>query len=302
MAASLGLFSLAAKTSTLRSPVAVRVPSQPLITGASIPKLGFGTYTLEGDVLKEALLCAISCGYRHIDTAAGYENEAVIAEAIAESAVPREEFFLTSKLWCTDHGSDATFDAILSSLAQLGTEYLDLYLVHAPKNLGERAEDTVELRRQSWAVMTDMHHAGALRALGVSNFEPRHIEQLLEWGNVAPAVNQVELHAYLGQAHILQYCTQKGIAVQSFGSVGANGLLADPTVQRIAAARDRSAAQISLRHTLQRGCAVLARSTTPDRIKENAGVFDFELSAEEMLALDALERGERSYWDNSQVP
>ena len=150
--------------------------------------------------------------------------------------------------------------------------------------------------------MTDLHRAGPLRAIGVSNFEPRHIEQLLEWGDVTPAVNQVEMHAYMGQAHIREYCAQKGIVVQSFGSVGAHGLLDDPAVQRIATARGKSAAQISLRHSLQRGCAVLARSTTPARIEENGQLFDFELGGDEMLALDALERGERSYWDNSQVP
>ena len=196
-----------------------------LNTGAAMPALGFGTYQLEGEELSDALRCAIAAGYRHIDTAAGYENEHVVAAAIAESGIAREEFFLTSKLWCTDHGDDDAFDAILSSLAQLDTEYLDLYLIHAPNNLGESDEDKVELRRQSWAAMTALHEAGCLRAIGVSNFEPRHIEQLLEWGDVTPAVNQVEVHAYLGQAHIREYCEGKGIAVTSFGSVGAEGLL-----------------------------------------------------------------------------
>ena len=196
-----------------------------LNTGAAMPALGFGTYQLDGEELSDALRCAIAAGYRHIDTAAGYENEHLVAAAIAESGIAREEFFLTSKLWCTDHGDDDAFDAILSSLAQLDTEYLDLYLIHAPNNLGESDEDKVELRRQSWAAMTALHEAGCLRAIGVSNFEPRHIEQLLEWGDVTPAVNQVEMHAYLGQAHIREYCEGKGIAVTSFGSVGAEGLL-----------------------------------------------------------------------------
>jgi len=278
-----------------------RAPTLSLNTGAAMPALGFGTYRLNGEELSAALRCAIAAGYRHIDTAAGYENEHVVAAAIADSGIAREEFFLTSKLWCTDHGDEA-FDAALGSLAQLDTDYLDLYLMHAPNNLGESAEDKVELRRESWAAMTALHEAGCLRAIGVSNFEPRHIEQLLQWGEVTPAVNQVETHAYLGQAHIREYCATKGIAVTSFGSIGAEGLLADPTVQRIAEARGRSAAQVSLRHSLQRGCAVLARSTSPERIEANAKLFDFELSEEEMASLDALERGERTYWDNSQVP
>jgi len=220
-------------------------PTLSLNTGAAMPALGFGTYRLNGEELSDALRCAIAAGYRHIDTAAGYENEHVVAAAIAESGIPREEFFLTSKLWCTDHGDEA-FDAALSSLAQLDTDYLDLYLMHAPNNLGESAEDKVELRRQSWAAMTALHEAGCLRAIGVSNFEPRHIEQLLQWGEVTPAVNQVETHAYLGQAHIREYCDAKGIALTSFGSVGAEGLLSDPTVRRIAEARGRLTLTLTL--------------------------------------------------------
>ena len=218
---------LAARTATVVSGLSSAAPltTRTLNTGAVMPALGFGTYQLEGEELSDALRCAIAAGYRHIDTAAGYENEHVVAAAIAESGIAREEFFLTSKLWCTDHGDDDAFDAILSSLAQLDTEYLDLYLIHAPNNLGESDEDKVELRRQSWAAMTALHEAGCLRAIGVSNFEPRHIEQLLEWGDVTPAVNQVEMHAYLGQAHIREYCEGKGIAVTSFGSVGAEGVL-----------------------------------------------------------------------------
>ena len=133
-----------------------------LNTGAAMPALGFGTYQLDGEELRDALRCAIAAGYRHIDTAAGYENEHVVAAAIAESGLPRDDFFLTSKLWCTDHGDDDAFDAILSSLAQLDTEYLDLYLIHAPNNLGASDEDKVELRRQSWAAMSAMHEAGCL--------------------------------------------------------------------------------------------------------------------------------------------
>lgn len=273
-----------------------------LNTGAKMPALGFGTYTLQGEPLKQVLVSALNAGYRHIDTAAGYENEAVVADAIAESRVPREDIFLTTKLWCTDHGEEEAFDAIIASLGELRTEYVDLFLIHAPANLGESEQETVELRLQSWSVMESLHAAGVLRAIGVSNFEQRHIEQILEWGSVVPAVNQVELHAHLGQRELRTFCAKERIHVTGYGAVGARGLLDDPTVQRIAAAKGRSAAQISLRHTLQRGCAALARSTTPARIASNLETLDFELTAQEMSELEGLERGERSYWDNSAVP
>lgn len=281
-----------------------------LNTGASMPALGYGTYRLEGEPLRRALVCALQQGYRHIDTAAGYENEAVVAAAIAESGVPREEIFLTSKLWCTDHGTEATYDAILASLAALSTDYIDLYLIHAPTNLGETDEEIRGLRQQSWQVMEALHAAGTLRSIGVSNFEPRHIEQLLRGtggsrreGAVLPAVNQVELHAYLSQSDIREYCEAQGILVTSYGSVGAaSGLLDDPTVVAIAKSHGKSAAQVTLRHSLQRNCAVLARSTAPQRIAANVELFDFELSEEEVQQLDALERAQRTYWDNSEVP
>ena len=155
-----------------------------------------------------------------------------------------------------------------------------------------------------------LHAAGALRSIGVSNFEPRHIEQLLRGtggsrreGAVLPAVNQVELHAYLSQSDIREYCEAQGILVTSYGSVGAaSGLLDDPTVVAIAKSHGKSAAQVTLRHSLQRNCAVLARSTAPQRITANAELFDFELSEEEVQQLDALERAQRTYWDNSEVP
>lgn len=278
-------------------------PTISLNTGATMPAIGFGTYQLNGSELKEALLEAIASGSRLIDTAAGYENEHIVAEAIAESGIPREDFFLTTKLWCTDHGGEETFDAIMSSLAQLNTEYADLYLIHAPANLGETDEETVELRLQSWRVMEELHAAGCLRAIGVSNFEPRHIEQLrLSEGSVTPAVNQIELHSYLGQREIREYCDSRGIVVQGYGAVGAASLLEDATVQQIATVHGRSASQVTLRHTLQRGCSALARSVTPSRIRENLDVLDFELTFDEVNRLDELDRGQRSYWDNSNVP
>uniref|UniRef100_A0A7S3AVQ1 NADP-dependent oxidoreductase domain-containing protein n=1 Tax=Haptolina ericina TaxID=156174 RepID=A0A7S3AVQ1_9EUKA len=273
-----------------------------LNTGAEMPALGFGTYLTGGDELRWALRCAIAVGYRHIDTAHGYQNEEIVGDAIAKSGLPRESFFITTKLWCSDHGTESTRAAIDASLRALGAPYIDCYLMHAPDNQGTSAVDIRELRRQSWLVMEESHRAGTLRAIGVSNFEPRHIEDLRRWGSVTPAVNQVELHAYLSQSELRDYCARHGIVLQSYGSVGADGLLDDPEIQAVAAAHGRTPAQVSLRHSLQRGCAVLAKSITPERIAQNFAIFDFELSSLDVRRLDALERGERTYWDNTDVP
>ena len=265
-----------------------------LNTGARIPALGFGTYLMTGDECREAVLAALRSGYRHIDTAQGYMNEAQVADALEQSGVPRGEVFLTSKLWCDSHGTDATRRAIRDTLRRLRTDYLDLYLIHAPDNQGETPEEVVELRRQSWLVMEEEHRKGTLKAIGVSNFEPRHIEQLKTWGASTPSVNQVECHPYLQQRKLADYCAAKGIVVEAYGSVGADGLLADPAVLKIAKAHQRSPAQVLLRHALQREMVALVKSSTPERIHENARVFDFVLGDEDMGALAALEKGERA--------
>ena len=278
------------------------IPTLELSNGLAIPALGFGTYTIGGEELRQALDHAIGAGYRHIDTARIYQNEDVVGAAIAASGVPREEFFITTKLWTTDHGEGPARQAIETSLRELGTPYVDCVLIHGPDNLGSSPEEKIELRQQTWRVLEEYHKAGTLRAIGVSNFEPRHIESILECGGVPPVMNQIEMHALLAQSELRTYCAERGILVAAYGSVGAKGLRADSAVQGIAATRKRTPAQISLRHTLQRGAVALARSTTPKRVTENAQVFDFTLSDEEMAALDALDAGKRSYWDNSEVP
>lgn len=279
------------------------IPTLKLNTGAAMPALGFGTYRTEGESLKQALEIAIACGYRHFDTARAYQNEDVVGAAISKSGIPREDFFITSKMWTSDHGEERARLAIEASLKELGTDYIDLYLMHGPgKDTGRDAEEIVELRQQSWMMMEEYHKAGKLRAIGVSNFEPRHVESVLECGTVVPAVNQFEMHAQLSQEELREYCASKGILVEAYGSIGAEGLRADPKVQEIAKVHKRTPAQVSLRHTLQRGVSVIAKSITPKRIAENAQLWDFELSADEVASLDALHVGKRSYWDNSACP
>ena len=285
------------------------VPTVRLNTGQDMPMLGFGTYLTNGEELFDALVHALRNGYRLVDTAAGYYNERTVADAIEASGVPRSELFLTTKLWCSDHGRERTRRAIAQSLRALRTEYIDLYLIHAPDNQGETPEEIVRLRREAWEVLEEEHRAGRLRAIGVSNFEPRHIEQLLanRPNAVVPAVNQIELHPLIDQQETLDYCARKGIAVEAYGAIGADGLLEHPRLRTLASEYGRSEAQISLRHTAQRmgerGVVVLAKSLTQSRIDENLRAFDFQLDDGDARSLDALaKKGAHSYWDNSDVP
>ena len=286
-------------------------PTLKLNTGAAIPQLGFGTYLTNGEELVRALVHAIRVGYRHIDTAAGYQNEPAVAQAIDEAGVPRSELFVTSKLWCSDHGARRTKAAIARSLSNLNTDYLDLYLIHAPDNQGETPEEIRRLRLESWREMEAAYRAGVLKAIGVSNFEPRHIDELLAGrpDAITPAVNQVELHPQLDQRATLDYCARKGIVVEAYGAIGADGLLEQPVVREVAARYGRTPAQLTLRHTLGRGApdgagvVVLAKSLTPSRIDENLRIFEWELMPADARALDQLARRDgRTYWDNSDVP
>jgi len=285
-------------------PRAAKIPTLTLSSGTEVPALAFGTYRTGGEELQRALRSAITAGYRHIDTASCYQNEDVVAAAIAESGIARDKFFITTKLWCTDHGTERTRRAIEASLTALKTDYIDNFLIHAPWQLDveKPLEEIRELRTQSWLVLEEYHRAGTLRAIGVSNYEPRHIDEILECGTVKPCVNQIEHHAYLTRDEVREYCAEHGILVQAYGSAGAKGLLEDAAVCEIAAAHGRTPAQVSLKYSLQRGMLVLAKSTTEKRIAKNALLFDFELSDEEMAALGGLDKGERSYWDNSNVP
>ena len=286
-----------------KKPTAAIIPTVQLNTGMNAPALCYGTYKANGPELEEALKIAIASGYRHFDTARAYQNEGLVGAAIAASGIPREDFFITTKIWATDHGEKRTRAAIEESLRELGTPYVDMMLIHGPGNDGSSPDEIATLREQSWLAMEDLHKAGTCRAIGVSNFEPHHIDGIVQCGSVTPAVNQIECHAQFQQAELREYCSAKGILVEAFGAIGAKGLRADPAVQAIAKACKRTPAQVSLRYSLQRGASVvLAKSLTPKRIAENAKLWDFELSEEDMACLDVLGTGSRSYWDNSQVP
>ncbi|GAA0667263.1 aldo/keto reductase [Streptomyces malaysiensis subsp. malaysiensis] len=263
------------------------VPNVTLHTGLEIPQLGFGVFQVEDEQTTSAVLSAIEAGYRSIDTAAIYGNEAGVGRALATSGVPREELFLTTKLWNADQGYDSTLAAFDTSLVKLGTDYVDLYLIHWPTPARDRYLDT-------WRALEKLLADGRTRAIGVSNFQPAHLERLLDHSGVVPVVNQVELHPYLQQRELRAFHAQHDIATEAWSPLAQGALLQDPALDAIARRHGRTPAQVVLRWHLQLGNVVIPKSVTPARIRENIDVFDFTLTAEDIEAINALDRGQRT--------
>lgn len=265
-----------------------------LAHGGPIPRLGLGVFRSgAGAGTRDAVLAALQAGYRHIDTARIYRNEREVGEALRASGLPRSDVFVTTKLWNDDQGYDSTLRACEASLADLGLEFVDLYLMHWP---------VPDKRRESWRAMEQLHAQGKCRAIGVSNFMPHHLDDLLEGAKVRPAVNQIELHPFLQQRDAVRRSTELGIVVEAYSPFAKGRRLEDPRLGAIATEVGRPAAQVLVRWSLQKGNVVLPKSANPERIASNANVFDFELSAEVMAKLDGLEEGFRSAWDPSTVP
>ncbi|GAA3665461.1 aldo/keto reductase [Lentzea roselyniae] len=258
-----------------------------LNNGVEMPQLGFGVWQVPDAEATTAVAEALKAGYRSIDTAAAYGNEGGTGEAIARSGVDRDEVFVTTKLWNSDHGHDATLRAFDESVKKLGLDVLDLYLIHWPM-------PARDLYVETWKAFVQLQKEGRVRAIGVSNFQPAHLRRLIDETGVVPAVNQIELHPYLQQAELREFHAKHGIRTEAWSPLGQGGeLLADPVVTEIAARHSRSAAQVVLRWHLQLGNVVIPKSVTPSRIRENIAVFDFELSDEEMAALSTVDRGGR---------
>ena len=249
--------------------------------GGALPKLGYGTWQVNGADADFGVTQAIHAGYRHIDTARYYHNEADVGRAVAASGIARSELYITSKVWYTDMHGDNAADCLEDSLAALGLEYLDMYLLHWP--FGEVAA--------SWAALEDCQQRGLVRHIGVSNFQPHHLEELLKTARVVPAVDQFESNPHFAQPAAVAYCLEHGIVPVAWGPLGKGRDLSDATLQRIAQKYGRSAAQIALRWQLQRGVAVIPKSLNAERIRENARIFDFELADDDMAAIDALNTG-----------
>ncbi|MFE3491030.1 MULTISPECIES: aldo/keto reductase [Streptomyces] len=263
------------------------VPTLTLNNGVTIPQLGFGVFQVPDDETTAAVSTALEAGYRSIDTAAIYGNEVGVGRALAASGIPREELFVTTKLWNTDQGYDATLAAFDASLAKLGLDHVDLYLIHWPT-------PAHDLYPESWRALEKLAADGRIRAVGVSNFQPAHLRRLLDTGTLVPAVNQIELHPGLQQAELRAFHAEHGIATEAWSPLAQGALLKEAALVSIAGRHGKSPAQVVLRWHLQLGNVVIPKSVTPDRIRQNIDVFDFELSAEDMDAIAALDRGMRT--------
>ncbi|MGG0247656.1 aldo/keto reductase [Peribacillus frigoritolerans] len=256
-----------------------------LHNGVKMPQLGFGVFKVKnGNETVESVKKAVEVGYRAIDTAAIYENEEGVGQAIRECGVPREELFITSKVWNTEQGYDKTLKAFEDSLKRLGLEYLDLYLIHWPGK---------DKYLETWRALEKLYKDGKVKSIGVSNFHIHHLENLLANSEVKPVVNQIELHPLLTQVEIRDYCAKHEIKVESWSPLGRGNLLEEPTINHIAKKHGKSPAQVLIRWHLQHDLVVIPKSITPSRIKENAQVFDFSLSLNEMNQIDALNKNER---------
>ncbi|NJQ02900.1 aldo/keto reductase [Streptomyces zingiberis] len=263
------------------------VPDITLNNGVRMPQLGFGVWQVPDDEATDAVTAALETGYRSIDTAAIYGNEAGTGAGIARSGLPREEVFVTTKVWNSDQGYDTTLRALDTSLEKLGLDQVDLYLIHWPMPKRDRYVDTFRALEQ-------IRKDGRARAIGVSNFLPEHLVRLLDETEVVPAVNQIELHPWLQQGDSRAFHAEHDIATEAWSPLGSGkGLLDEPAIGRIAERLGRTPAQVVLRWHLQLGNVVIPKSVTPSRIKENFDVFGFELDGEDMAAIAALDSGKR---------
>ncbi|MFE7169265.1 aldo/keto reductase [Streptomyces sp. NPDC057616] len=263
------------------------VPTVTLNNGVEIPQLGFGVFQVPDAETTAAVSAALEAGYRSIDTAAIYGNEAGVGAALASSGLAREELFVTTKLWNADQGYDATLRAFDASLAKLGLDHVDLYLIHWPT-------PARDLYRESWRAIEKLAADGLIRAAGVSNFQPAHLRRLLEDSALVPAVNQIELHPGLQQRELRSLHAESGIATEAWSPLAQGAVLGESALTEIAERHGRSPAQVVLRWHLQLGNVVIPKSVTPARIRENIDVFDFVLGDEEMSAVAALDRGLRT--------
>ena len=258
-----------------------------LSNGYEIPCVGFGTWQINGDeTAKNAAINAIKAGYRHIDTAAVYGNEIGVGEAVKNCGIKREELFITSKVWNTMRGYENTLVAFDESIEKLGLEYLDLYLIHWPASKN-RFKNWEEINFETWQARVKLYKEGRVRAIGVSNFLPHHLEALMDM-EIKPIVNQIEFHPGKMQEEVLSFCRENNILVEAWSPLGRGAVLDNEILKDIAEKYKKSVAQICIKWCLQNGVVPLPKSVTPERVKENADVFDFEISADDMKIITEM--------------
>ena len=258
-----------------------------LADGHEMPQLGLGVYKVDNDSARDLVDFALQSGYRLIDTAAMYDNESGVGEGIARSGVPRDEIFVTTKFWMDDLGYEKTLAACVKSLKLLGLEYLDLYMIHWPAP--ER-----ELYTDSWKAMEKLRQDGLVHSIGMSNFHPEHLNRIFEIATAQPAVNQVELHPWLSQEDVISYHATRGITTQAWSPLARGQILDAPELSEIARSHEKSVSQIVLRWHVQRGYSIVPKSVRPERVLGNSLLFDFDLTADQMVTISGMNRNFRT--------
>jgi 2,5-diketo-D-gluconate reductase A len=265
---------------------AASIPSVTLNDDHTMPVIGLGVGELSDAETEESVSAALAAGYRLLDTASAYGNEAAVGRAIASSGVPREELFVTTKLATADQGYQSSQDALAASLERLGLDYVDLYLIHWPA--GEQGKYV-----DSWGGLLSSKGSGLTRSIGVANFNEDHLSDIVDLSFVAPVVNQIELHPLLNQAELRAVNESRGIVTEAYGPLGVGRLLDNPTIVSVAEAHGKTPAQVLIRWSIQLGNIVIPRSSSPERVRSNLDVFDFELTDDEMTTLNGLDDGTR---------
>lgn len=256
--------------------------------GVEIPCLGFGTWqTPDGETAVQSVRCALDAGYTHIDTAQAYGNEASVGKAIRLCGIPRKDLFITTKLWNQNHSYELTMRSFEESMDKLGLDYLDLFLIHWPNPIAFR-DHWQQANAESWKAMEELVDAGRIRAIGVSNFLPHHLDKLAKTARIAPQVNQIRLCPGDTQDETVAYCRERGMVIEAYSPLGTGRIFDVPEMQELAKKYDRSIAQICVRWSLQRGYLPLPKSVTPARIQENIKVFDFTLAEEDVQLIADL--------------